>query len=86
MDGYLFSSLMVKVCQYVSVIFKRRSLDFFFHLGFAIIPRIIFICKPFFLDNAVLMAGVGDAFLHVSIKLDILTKECVCGMSPKVCL
>lgn len=71
---------------------KRRSLDFFFHLifffhlGFAIIPRIIFICKPFFLDNAVLMAGVGDAFLHVSIKLDILTKECVCGMSPKVCL
>lgn len=24
-----------------------------------------------------LMTGVGDAFLHVSIKLDTLTKECV---------
>lgn len=78
MDGYLSYSLIVKVCQYVSLVFKRRSLRRF-HVDLQLFPGLFLPASHFSWvnDSAVVMTGTGDTFLHVAVKLGTHTKACV---------
>lgn len=76
MDGHSSHSVIVKVCQYISVLFERRTTRLFGPRS-AVILSIIFFCRifPSLSDSVEALTDIGDVIACSNLTTHIKENE-----------